>query len=322
MTFDEIEAEIMQLQQRMNNLLKTGQINSATSTVIGSLLSEVSSILGPLELVDPAYQDIKMEAVSRGLVLSGAILHGIEGFDPPKWMSVLDLLSELLLKVLGGGRGLDIFVVESPFGTRSLEARIGIDRESVSLILLLSPVVNFLDKKLRALIAHEVAHADPMVRSFYESYYPKRRKTGQSLADALGFLLLGPAFPYSLTNYALNVRGIDQASIERSVSPSLGCRLLCLDHLNDELWNSDSVKAFSENVFQGFRGAGITISQNEHATVPYYLREGRTLVEERRDCMIDEVVLKDILNGRTEVLQGPNPESIELNTYVINQVQP
>lgn len=321
MTFDEVENEITRIEEGASNLLESERINAATSGTLKGFLRRVRDILDTIDFLDPVHQDSGIEAISRVLVLCNAILDETRDFDSEKWDSVLPLLSELFLRVLEGDRDVDLFVLESPFRTQSLEVHFNYDDDNASLILLLSPTVDFLNPEFRPLVAHEVAHSDATVDSLCRSYSSKRGKTGQFLADVMAVMLVGPAFPYALTNYALRVRGVDAASIERERSPSLNCRLLCLDQLSDELWTVPTVKAFSEGVFLGYRSAGLTISQREKGVVPYYLREGEGLAEGRRDCMIDETVLDAIIVGRGDPAGSPDPESMKLNQYVIGQVQ-
>lgn len=101
------------------------------------------------------------------------------------------------------------------------------------IILLFDGSPSVLDERLRALLVHEVAHADQIVGGKCRSPNWRRRKTGEVLADTAAMALTGGALTAALRRYAELAPKFSGAG---PAHPSLNIRAACLvDHCG-RLW--------------------------------------------------------------------------------------
>ncbi len=101
--------------------------------------------------------------------------------------------------------------------------------------------VNYLSKDLIGILAHEIAHLNPMVNRFVNSIDEQERKVGESIADVLAYSTVEYLFSYSCVYFVRNIITTNRANISRPSHPSWVARLSILNFYTDRIWDADII---------------------------------------------------------------------------------
>ncbi len=311
-----IDNEIEALHTELETLEGDNRISHATREQVTTWIQWAKNQLSAIESREEGYREFIWELAVNELLLSRAVVDGFKEADPDLRKDSLSLIAEMIGKLGLQAGDMDIFAIPSPFQKAGLSVRHWPREKPESVILLLSPIVDFDDPELRALYGHEVSHLDQEVDRFIQSIEGTQKKTGEILADVLAFMMLGPAFGSAIARYALSTRGPERASVEGPRHPSLSCRVQCLAGLNQDIWKVDRVIGLCGGIFDGYLKRAAVISEVESYWVPRYLERARNLYPKKTGILIDQERLRDVLDGSPE--RTEDTKSIKLNRLLFS----
>jgi len=198
-----------------------------------------------------------------------------------------DYLYELLTK-LKNVDDIDLWVIKigsnySPFCYPLYEAG------ELSYILVVPEHPNFLTPDLLGLLAHEVAHVHDKVGEYRKQI--SRIKTGEVLADVLGYILVEFAFTHSLGNYIEYVVGVNNANQVSDTHPSWVARIWVLKALTNEIWQEQKIINRNEIYFNTLISKTPELNKSEEHFIGECIRQYKNHSRDFVKFKFDESIL-------------------------------
>ncbi len=280
-----------EIRNKTVDLRKHGLIQRCTEDFFLQSYKELKEEIEFYRIRSSDIDDSILQSTLNTFIILKSILEKIEKRESVDETYIL-YLKELLNKV-EAIENFDIFVVNIERDV-SLYCYYHQFLNSLSFILILPKVPNYLDLNMVGLLAHETAHTNQIVQEFLNSRRSERKRIGESLADLLGFILTDSLFLHSAVYLVLHVIGLENSITTGKSHLSWMARIVVLRHLNNSIWNNDRILRNKERYFERLVEGYKRISPLEAPWIAKCIREGITRKDDFLKFKIDESILINI----------------------------
>lgn len=236
---NEIINKLHELKIRIEKSYKDGRILISTKNLLMKYILKLEEDLNYLEkerVEESESEKFAMFIISQIFLIEDILNRVEEKIDELCTRFTEELLNKLYDNNFQMGKNLDIFVI--PVSTKEMRTYFYIMEQSITLILCVYNKVYPFNIDFIGLIAHEVAHTEPIIGKFATSLNLERRKIGEILADFLASIMVGALFSHSIINWVENVQGVDNMFVETATHPTWITRLYILKEMGNKIWQN------------------------------------------------------------------------------------
>lgn len=281
--------KLRDLKKRYKNLYERGDIIQSTYQLASEGINKLIDQISEFEKPDYPIRDDIIKSVINESILYEDILESVEKEkyrDSPYYY----FIQELLWKIVDAKPKMDIIIVPSSVEYERMRCGHYLNKNEFTFVLVVNEKLGFLTENLAGLIAHETAHVDYMVNQYAVSIRPERKKVGESLADLLGFITVGPLYTYSMMHW-FHVIGVDNSLLLGSHHPSWIARACVINSISDKIWKNQFIREKSKEWIRKLILYLDRLSIQEQMLLIDYIKEGERELDRFINFKIDENVL-------------------------------